>query len=172
MSKIVYQTGGDGVFVGATAADESPLEPGVWLIPAGCVEVPPPTIPAGNLARWVGDAWVLETVPAPSDPPAAAEPDPASSVPNTISRRQCAAELFAEGLITGTEAIAMTATATPPTVVETVLVAIPEPGQTFARLEFAAANYDRTNALVGAVMTALGKDAEARDAFFRAAAAR
>ena len=53
-----------------------------------------------------------------------------------------------------------------------MLATIPEPDQTFARLEFAASTYDRLNALVGAVMTALGKDAEARDAFFQAAAAR
>lgn len=108
--------------------------------------------------RWDGGALICVTPPAP--------------IVDEISRRQCAAQLFAESIITGPEAIAMTATGTPPAVVEAVLAAIPEPDQTFARLEFAASTYDRTNALVGAVMTALGKDAEARDAFFQAAAVR
>lgn len=73
--KIVYQTGFDGVYVGQAVADESPLEPGVFLIPAGCVETPPPQIPAGMAARWVNGKWVLETIPvAPESPP---EPKPA-----------------------------------------------------------------------------------------------
>lgn len=117
-----------------------------------------------ELAEWLATGGVIEPYVAP---PAGIAPPP-----NTISRRQCAAELFAEGTISAEEAIAMTATATPPAAVEAVLATIPEPDQTFARLEFAAANYDRTNALVGAVMTALGKSDEDRDAFFRASATR
>lgn len=95
-----------------------------------------------------------------------------SPPPATISRRQCAAELFAEGTITAEEAVAMVATATPPAVVEAILSRLDQPDQTFARLEFGASTYDRTNALVGAVMTALGKSAAETDDFFRAAAGR
>jgi hypothetical protein len=39
--KIVYQTDHLGLYVGETEADESPLEPGEFLIPGGCVEDPP-----------------------------------------------------------------------------------------------------------------------------------
>lgn len=61
---IVYQTNSQGVFVGAVEADQSPMEPGVWLIPAGCVEVAPPTIPEGQVAVWANGSWSI--VPAPA----------------------------------------------------------------------------------------------------------
>ncbi|MBS1180448.1 MAG: hypothetical protein H6Q99_328 [Proteobacteria bacterium] len=57
--KTVYQTDAAGVFVGETVAHESPLEPGVVLIPAGCVESPPPAAAAGHAAMWSGSAWAL-----------------------------------------------------------------------------------------------------------------
>ena len=48
-----------------TESDESPLEPGVYLIPAGCVEVPPPTHGAGEYLEFSGDAWSVKTIPVP-----------------------------------------------------------------------------------------------------------
>lgn len=66
--KEVYQTDHEGFFIGITEADESPLEPGVFLIPSGCVEVQPPTIPKGKAAKWNGSKWVLVKVPAPVIP--------------------------------------------------------------------------------------------------------
>jgi len=72
--KTVYQTDRSGNFVEAIEADASPLEPGVYLIPAGCVETPPPAIPAGKLARWNGSAWVL--VNRPGATPAPPQPTP------------------------------------------------------------------------------------------------
>lgn len=65
----VFQTNADGVFVGVVVADESPLEPGVFLIPAGCVEDEPPLIPSGSVARRVDDAWLVEVVPNAPDIP-------------------------------------------------------------------------------------------------------
>ncbi|BAV77770.1 tail fiber assembly protein [Pseudomonas chlororaphis subsp. aurantiaca] len=58
-TKSVYQTSPLGVFSGISEADESPLEPGVFLIPAGCVEVPPPLIPENKAAHWNGEGWQL-----------------------------------------------------------------------------------------------------------------
>ncbi|KAB2524850.1 hypothetical protein BJN42_26665 [Pseudomonas koreensis] len=58
-AKIVYQTDHLGLYVGETEADESPLEPGVFLIPGGCVEVPPPQAPEFKRAYWTGSAWQL-----------------------------------------------------------------------------------------------------------------
>ncbi|MDR2305712.1 MAG: hypothetical protein LBE53_00695 [Paucimonas sp.] len=57
--KIVYQTDRQGLYVGPVHADLSPLESGVFLIPAGCVEAPPPEIPAHKAAHWNGQAWQL-----------------------------------------------------------------------------------------------------------------
>jgi len=66
-TKTVFQTDPNGWYVGAVQADESPLEPGVWHIPGGCVELAPPTvIPAGKQPQWTGSAWALNTPPAPA----------------------------------------------------------------------------------------------------------
>ena len=51
-TKIVYQCDYDGVFIGETIADESPLEPGVFLIPARSVEKKPPKLKANQAAVW------------------------------------------------------------------------------------------------------------------------
>jgi len=70
---IAYQTNDKGVFVGTVECDESPLEPGVFLVPAGAVEVQPPTIAPDELAVWDGDEWRVEVVPEPQPEP---EPEP------------------------------------------------------------------------------------------------
>lgn len=57
--KTVYQTDRYGLYVGPVAADPSPLEEGVWLIPGGCVETPPPEIPPGKAAHWAAGKWHL-----------------------------------------------------------------------------------------------------------------
>jgi hypothetical protein len=58
----VYQTNDAGYFVGVTYADQSPLEPDVWLIPGGCVTIEPPNI-EDKVAKWVNGVWVLEDIP-------------------------------------------------------------------------------------------------------------
>ena len=79
---IVYQIGHDGYFAGPVAADESPLEPGVFLIPGGCVEIAPPAFDTSEeRARWTGDGWHIETIPRPEpepepQPPSAEQPEP------------------------------------------------------------------------------------------------
>ncbi|WP_277759575.1 hypothetical protein [Pseudomonas sp. A34-9] len=57
--KIVYQTNHLGLFVAEVVADESPLEPGVYMIPGGCVEIPPPAIADHQAAWWNGQNWQL-----------------------------------------------------------------------------------------------------------------
>lgn len=61
---IVYQYSEYGLFEGETFADESPLEPGVFLIPARCTEKPPPEINLSKDQRfkWDGDQWVIISV--------------------------------------------------------------------------------------------------------------
>lgn len=62
--KQVCQLDAAGYFVGTTSADPSPLEPGAFLIPGGCVDAPAPSVPSGQRARWDG-AWVFEDIPLP-----------------------------------------------------------------------------------------------------------
>lgn len=57
--KTVYQTNHLGLYVGPANAYESPLEPGVYLIPGGCVEVAPPEAPEGKIQSWDGKRWRL-----------------------------------------------------------------------------------------------------------------
>lgn len=58
-----------GEYMGTGVADPSPLEPGVWLIPANATQVIPPLPTAGKVRRWSGAEWVLENAPAqPLDP--------------------------------------------------------------------------------------------------------
>jgi len=65
--KIVYQTDQTGAYLGETIAHESPLEPGVYLIPGGCVETAPPETKEGQVAVWDG-VWTLVDLPEPEKP--------------------------------------------------------------------------------------------------------
>ncbi|MEN8320233.1 phage tail protein [Acinetobacter junii] len=49
-SKIVFQFNQAGLFVHKAIADESPREPGIFLIPAYCTETPVPE-------SWSDDVW-------------------------------------------------------------------------------------------------------------------
>lgn len=62
--KQVSQLNEDGYFIGITIADASPLEPDVFLIPGGAIDVDPPVVPEGQRARWDGE-WVFENIPQP-----------------------------------------------------------------------------------------------------------
>ena len=60
-----YQYDYSGMYLSVVSADESPLEPGVYLLPArSTMTEPPPEIPAGKWPRWNGVAWDLVTRPA------------------------------------------------------------------------------------------------------------
>lgn len=64
ITKTVFQLDADGVLIGATAADESPLEPGVFLLPSGCVEIEPPPHVEGKLRVFSAGAWLYQDIPA------------------------------------------------------------------------------------------------------------
>jgi hypothetical protein len=66
--KQVSQLDQNGYFISVTIADESPLEPGVFLIPGNAVDVEPPIVPENKRAKWNG-AWVLEDIPPPEVEP-------------------------------------------------------------------------------------------------------
>lgn len=84
--KIISQLDAEGYFSGPTVADESPLEPGVFLIPMGAVDVPPPSVPEGKRARYVGGKFVLENIPMPEP-----EPEPTPPTPEEIATAVSAA---------------------------------------------------------------------------------
>jgi hypothetical protein len=73
--KQVCQLTPDGYFVDVNFADESPLEPGVYLMPANCVDAPLPDLLANNKIKWVDNKWVYEPIPEPEPKPPIPEPE-------------------------------------------------------------------------------------------------
>lgn len=72
--KLVSQLDALGYFTHPTVADESPLEPGVFLLPAGAVDLPPPVVPAGQRAKFNSGKFVMENIPQPEPAPEPAPP--------------------------------------------------------------------------------------------------
>lgn len=62
----IYNYDADGFFVGESEADESPLEPGVYLVPSLATATVPPTIGEGLRAKFNGETW--DTLPIPVQP--------------------------------------------------------------------------------------------------------
>lgn len=106
--KRVVQLDKDGYFVGMTEADESPLEPGVYLMPAMTVDADPPVIPAGQVAKWGDGAWVYE--PEPPGPDPIPEPPDEDEVPKEKSNDQLRFEAYPsmyeylDGIVKGDQA--------------------------------------------------------------------
>jgi hypothetical protein len=73
-TKIVCQLDTNGLFVGLTTADESPLEEGVYLLPAGTVDAPEPEHKDGFNSKWNGSVFVKVPVPKPKTEPVATPP--------------------------------------------------------------------------------------------------
>ena len=59
---IVYNYDYKGRFLGYEEADESPLEPGVYLIPGQATNIEPPIFEKGFMAVFSGDAWKIEDI--------------------------------------------------------------------------------------------------------------
>jgi len=66
--KKVIQLDDGGYFVGLTTADESPLEPGIFLLPANAIDAQVPTVPEGKRAKWNG-VWLFEDIQKPEPEP-------------------------------------------------------------------------------------------------------
>lgn len=67
-AKQAYQFDAAGLFAGITEADESPMEPGVFLAPGrSTFTSPPKEIPAGKWPRWNGLTWALVNRPSTAD---------------------------------------------------------------------------------------------------------
>jgi hypothetical protein len=91
-----------------------------------------------------GMYWVIATL-SPEFRPA-----PPVDVPESITRRQCALELYARSYITLEEALAMTKSAEVPAAIATVFSKLPTAEmRMLAEIDFAAINYYRNNSLLG-----------------------
>ena len=75
-TKPVFQTDDLGYFIGITEAYESPLEPGIFLIPRGAYEDEPPYLNEPGVTYWrrVDGAWQLEDIPKPPESPPPEKP--------------------------------------------------------------------------------------------------
>lgn len=111
----------------------------------------------------VEDVWVVrEFDPALLPPP----------VPDQITRRQCALELLALGMITGDDAIALARDGTPPAAMMPYFDAMNDTDRTLALIDFAATNYYRNNSLIAGLIAANNMSEADVDAFFISAATR
>lgn len=64
---LAYHYDRAGLYQGNSEADESPLEPGVYLLPARSTLTPPPAeVPEGRWPRFNGHAWELANRPQPA----------------------------------------------------------------------------------------------------------
>lgn len=138
---IAYQTNDEGIFIGTTEADESPLEPGVFHYPRGAVAVAPPNIPPGQRARWQAVRWVLEDIP---EEPVEVTPEPEPLTPDEqralmppLTRRQFFIACASLGVLSEQDAEdAASGTVIPPSVMA-VMNQIPNPQERLgARITF------------------------------------
>jgi hypothetical protein len=74
--KIYHYHPETGVLLGEGMADESPLEPGVWLIPAYATALKPPESPLGWQVINTNGRWELQLIPKPPEPPEPPAPEP------------------------------------------------------------------------------------------------
>ena len=65
MSKTVYQFDNNGIYLHPTEADESPLEPGVYLYPKNTTSVEPPDCEYNEIPIWNGKKWIIESIQEP-----------------------------------------------------------------------------------------------------------
>ena len=72
------------VFIGVDFAQESPLEPGVFLLPAGATFVEPPQVAEGKQAIWGGESWSVQDIPVSPAPEPEPEPEPEPLTWDTI----------------------------------------------------------------------------------------
>jgi hypothetical protein len=55
----IYNYDSHGFYIGEDTADESPLEAGVYLIPALATTMPPPETDDNSYVRFVDDEWTI-----------------------------------------------------------------------------------------------------------------
>lgn len=147
MKKTVYLFDGTGKFVERYDAQESPLEPGVFLTPVLSTEIAPPPFEDGQQALFLAGTWVIEDIPNPEPDPV---PDPVP-LPLAVTPWQIRKALNAVGLRASVEA------------------AVAASDQTTKDAWQYATEFRRDNPLVNGVALALGKTEAELDAVFNLA---
>ena len=67
MTKKIFNYSPDtGELLSESLADDSPLEPGKYLIPAHATDIEPPVAGTGQRVVFVNGGWVVESIPYPS----------------------------------------------------------------------------------------------------------
>lgn len=158
-----------GAYLGPGLADESPLEPGVFLIPAHATEIAPPAPEDGFVLRFVNASWGYSPIEEPEQPPTE-EPEP--FVPAAISDRQFFHVMAIDGLITEAEALTAVKTGDPPAAFETFIASLPESERFSARMLLeGATTFERAHPLTNAFGTMYGMTAGQIDDLWRRASA-
>lgn len=140
-----------GEFTGESLADESPLEPGVWLFPAHSTDTPPPIPGASQRSFFIGGEWIQKELEDEIEPVETQESPPAMAT--RVSPRQIRLTLLAAGIT--------------PAMIEANLA-----GNPAALIEWEyALEIARDNPLIAAMGAALGFAPEQIDSLFAAAAA-
>lgn len=62
----VYNYSENGVYTGYDVAQESPMEPGKYLIPRNSTTVEPPAFGPDQQAFWNGSSWEIQNKPQPT----------------------------------------------------------------------------------------------------------
>lgn len=97
-TKTAYQFDRAGLLVGETVADESPLEPEVFLVPARCTLVPPPgDVPADKWPRWNGASWELVNRPKSPEPRLVNNDDPMAKLAAFLAENPDVAAIINQG---------------------------------------------------------------------------
>jgi hypothetical protein len=165
----VYQTSYDGYFVGEVIADESPLEPGVFLIPRGCVTEEPPETGINQRARFVNGEWAVEDIPV-------AQPTPEPTTEELLARERASMSMtFAQmiiGLVTSgwltEEEGEQWLDGVLPLNVTTIINSLPEKQRFVAKVRAKRPSVIlRNDPLVVALSLSNNKTQEELDAFFR-----
>lgn len=148
-------------YLGPGEADESPLEPGVFLIPADATTIAPPPQQPGFVRRFINGAWGYSPIEEPDADPT---PDPTPYVPETISDRQFFQVLAIRQLITKQEALAAVSVGTLPAAMEVMVTSLPEDDEFAARMLLqGATQFNRSNPLTQAFGAGFGMTPEQID---------
>ncbi|AHJ10722.1 putative tail fiber assembly-like protein [Rhizobium phage vB_RglS_P106B] len=152
-------------YTGSSEARESPLEPGVYLIPAHSTEIAPPAKQDGNMRVFKNNKWGYVRVEIPDGEPTEEPQEPPT--PAKITKRQFWQQLATMGLITKTEALAFMTTGVLPSAFDALVETLDENAEFEARMQLATNDYERNNDFVNAFAEMNGMDSAQVDIIWK-----